>query len=303
MIIRNHTENENAKIWRYMDFTKFVNILETKSLFFVRSDKFEDPYEGSYPKYYRAGHLENLFTLASMLDKVHFMYGYDELVIIAKLLRKEPTPNDHEYLLKLGKMMRDVNTKYNIVEIDLNYYADGMDDFYSLLQNMIRLTEEGRRMRNISCWHMNEDESDAMWKLYLKSTEGVAIQSTIKKFIDCLETDTTNTEVGSVEYIDYETEKFSNDDFNAPFFSKRRSFQHEREFRAVRFDVADIVEDTPIPYDFGVNIPVNLETLIENVYVSPTSPGWFLSLVESITQKYGVKQKPIQSKLMGIPIF
>jgi hypothetical protein len=38
--------NENAKIWRYMDFTKFVSLLEKKALFFCRADKLGDPFEG-----------------------------------------------------------------------------------------------------------------------------------------------------------------------------------------------------------------------------------------------------------------
>ena len=30
-------------LWRYMSLEKFVNILKTKSLFFTRADKFDDP--------------------------------------------------------------------------------------------------------------------------------------------------------------------------------------------------------------------------------------------------------------------
>ncbi len=34
---------------RYMSFEKFVSLLGTKSLFFTRADKFEDPFEGFMP--------------------------------------------------------------------------------------------------------------------------------------------------------------------------------------------------------------------------------------------------------------
>ena len=37
-------------LWRYMDFTKFVSILENHALFFARADKLGDPFEGSVPK-------------------------------------------------------------------------------------------------------------------------------------------------------------------------------------------------------------------------------------------------------------
>ena len=40
---------DDAVLWRYMDFTKFVSLLEKNALFFVRVDKLEDPFEGAYP--------------------------------------------------------------------------------------------------------------------------------------------------------------------------------------------------------------------------------------------------------------
>lgn len=43
-------EDENAKIWRYMDFSKFVSLLSLRSLYFSRSDLLGDPFEASYPK-------------------------------------------------------------------------------------------------------------------------------------------------------------------------------------------------------------------------------------------------------------
>jgi len=36
-------------LWRYLDFTKFVSMLDSSSLFFTRCDLFDDPFEGSYP--------------------------------------------------------------------------------------------------------------------------------------------------------------------------------------------------------------------------------------------------------------
>lgn len=39
-----------STIWRYLDLEKFRSLLETKSLFFCRADKFSDPFEGSLPK-------------------------------------------------------------------------------------------------------------------------------------------------------------------------------------------------------------------------------------------------------------
>lgn len=41
--------SEDLDIWRYMDFTKFVALLETQSLFFARVTHLDDPFEGSFP--------------------------------------------------------------------------------------------------------------------------------------------------------------------------------------------------------------------------------------------------------------
>src|SRR2546425_8722586 len=45
-----------------------------------------------------------------------------------------------------------------------------------------RQDEEGRRRREqvfVNCWYMGNHESDAMWRLYCRSGESVAIRATI----------------------------------------------------------------------------------------------------------------------------
>src|ERR1700686_5362685 len=40
---------DNAKVWRYMDFTKFVSLLDGNALFFSRADQLSDAWEGAHP--------------------------------------------------------------------------------------------------------------------------------------------------------------------------------------------------------------------------------------------------------------
>ena len=40
---------DKDSLWKYMSFEKFVSLLSTKTLFFTRSDKFDDPFEGFTP--------------------------------------------------------------------------------------------------------------------------------------------------------------------------------------------------------------------------------------------------------------
>lgn len=42
-------KNEDTKIWRYMDFSKFVWMLENEALFFTNFKRFDDPWEGRLP--------------------------------------------------------------------------------------------------------------------------------------------------------------------------------------------------------------------------------------------------------------
>lgn len=41
---------KGAKLWRYMDFTKLVSLLDKRSLFFSRADLLGDPFEGSFSR-------------------------------------------------------------------------------------------------------------------------------------------------------------------------------------------------------------------------------------------------------------
>ncbi|SFQ02528.1 hypothetical protein SAMN05216419_104717 [Nitrosomonas cryotolerans] len=45
-------EQRDIKIWRYMDMTKFISLLDSKSLWFSSAAKFDDPFEGSHSKLY-----------------------------------------------------------------------------------------------------------------------------------------------------------------------------------------------------------------------------------------------------------
>jgi hypothetical protein len=43
-------DDPDATIWRYIDFTRLVSLLERRSLFFARSDTLGDDFEGSYSR-------------------------------------------------------------------------------------------------------------------------------------------------------------------------------------------------------------------------------------------------------------
>jgi hypothetical protein len=45
----------------------------------------------------------------------------------------------------------------------------------------------------------------------------------------------------------------------------------------------------------GVYIPVNLDMLIERLYISPYSPNWFRELVTGLNQRFDLKKEILHS--------
>ncbi len=150
---------------------------------------------------------------------------------------------------------------------------------------------------------MNEYESAAMWKLYVKSNEGIAIQSTYQRLIDSFKKTKTSVFVGTVKYLDYDKDKIDfRNVFNA-FLNKRKSFEHERELRAI---ITDFELNKFERMDFrngGCKRKISIRTLIQNIYVSPDSQRWFTELVQDMTNKLGLSRKIINSRLQDMPIY
>ncbi len=250
-------------VWRYMDFTKFVSMLENKGLYFSRSDKLGDPFEGSFSR------------------------GNEKL---RPDIYKDAPPG-------------------------------ALSDTYKVFQAM--------RMRTfVNCWHMNEYESDAMWKLYSKTNEAIAIKSSYQQLKECLDNECC---LGMIQYIDYESAWLPEGTLLSPYLFKRLSFSHENELRAVIqqepifeptkelikhgklrifsegvWKAVDIDKMVCIPQDpsvEGIWKPVEIDKLINEIYVAPMSPLWFRELVEQIIKRYGISKHVIQSSLDYKPFF
>lgn len=233
--------DKNIKIWRYLDFTKYVSLLSSQSLFFSRSDLFDDPYEGAT--------------------------SHANIRLRPDVYKDSPIPKE-------------------------------------IFDHLSEFAEWSRQWTYINCWHMNEYESAAMWKLYAKTNESVAIQSTYEKLTNSLPSE--DISVGIVKYIDYENEWLPEGNAFWPFVHKRKSFEHEKELRCLvqelPFDDKGIKRDLS-NQKFGCEMSINLNKLIEAVYVAPDAPNWFLELVKNVTKKYGFSFEVYQSLLAKSPVY
>lgn len=170
----------------------------------------------------------------------------------------------------------------------------------------------------ISCWHRSDHESDAMWALYGLSGEGVAVKSTVGRLAAALpartlpagQTDIHGINIGHVSYIDYAKAEFPAHNVLYPFVHKRMAFKHELEVRAVTTISADAQKAFDAGgADFeitagGIAIPVNVETLIEEVYISPLASASFERVVRTTLARFGHESIPVvKSPLAEVPIY
>ena len=206
-------EDPETIVWKYLDLSKFLDLLLSKKLFMSRSDKFEDQYEGTF---------------------------------------SEPT---FEEIRKLSIDNPDF----------LNYY------------------KTHREKVAISSWHINEYESFAMWQIFTQNSEGLAIQSTIGRLQKALQPEEHFQQyIGEVNYIDYKKEYIPFDDLFFPFLYKRKSFQYEREVRII----SDVTQNN-LKLNDGLKINVDVNLLIEKIYIHPKSEHWYKNLVIQLVAKLG----------------
>jgi hypothetical protein len=248
----------NIKIWRYMDFTKYVSMLDTGGLYFSRSDLLGDPFEAS----------------SSQANIALRLQDYEETIE------------------QLG-----VSSGAGAAE---NYVAS-----YS------KILEWHRQWLYVNSWHMNEYESAAMWGLYAKTDEAIAVQSRFARLRECLPSEVNLEDdnpagvyIGEIKYIDYERDRLPEGNLLYPVIYKRKSFEHERELRAVIWDTTPSGDMSMNNPRRGQLVKVPLAEMIEAVYVAPIAPSWFRNLVAAVTVKYGFANTPIvSSSLAERPVY
>lgn len=187
--------------------------------------------------------------------------------------------------------------------------------------NLIRFSSWIPCFSYISCWHASNFESAALWKIYGGVNSSIAIKSNIgrlkKLFPKILKTeqnDIISRDIVRVQYIDYKTQHPYLNDLAGPLCYKRQAYSYENEIRIVqqilptcpqpRPDQPDgrAIKISEPPGHPGISLAIDLNELIECVYVAPTSPSWLLTAIKSTLGAFGLEQIPCrQSTLDELP--
>jgi len=131
-----------------------------------------------------------------------------------------------------------------------------------------------------------------MWRLYSSFLpNAVAIKTRYSALYNSLGRD-TSIRIGRVRYLDLKKEYAG---VNDAYWRKRKSFEHEREVRAIITDHRH--------GETGKLVPCDMETLIEGLYVSPEAPSWFMNLVNDVNKRFGIAIQVSKSEFNEQPFF
>lgn len=225
---------DDERVWRYLDFTKFLSLLDKQALFFVSLKKlaYTDKFEGLYPNF-------------------------------------------------------DAN--------DFSFIPDSSQ----IIDNARKFTKQYRQHLFVNCWHLSNIESYAMWKIYLKNEEGIAIKTSFKGLKDSFNNYSEPLFIGKVIYDN--NPRITTRIMNC--FYKSRSFEFEKELRIalekLPVDQAGQLNVELSAQTNGHYINVDVKTLLEEVIVSPTAPSWFYELIQSVVSKFGLSQSIVKQSILA----
>ena len=173
----------------------------------------------------------------------------------------------------------------------------------SMEVQIMKILEGNRRETFVSCWHMNSGESAAMWDLYGRSGSAIALRTSYVKLSEFFPSDVF---LGLVNYIDFEKDSFSISNTFNPVMHKRRSFEHEKEVRAVISNSGKSTKDFEVNYEvteFGLTIPFDVNSTIDEIHLSPEAKPWFVQMIQETNAKLGITRPLIKSSLYDAAIF
>lgn len=156
------------------------------------------------------------------------------------------------------------------------------DNFVEVYRDFMEQYSKNKTL--ISSWTAADNESFALWKMYAKDKLGVAIRTSFEGLKNCFHKTDEEIFIGQVEYFDKKNPAYNFGKFPT-VLNKHIYYNFEREVRCLNV-LGDDEEKAP------KNIPVDLNILIEEIYLSPSAfESGLHELIEVLRDKHDLKFK------------
>jgi hypothetical protein len=168
----------------------------------------------------------------------------------------------------------------------------------------VRRLQSNNIIFSVSTWHRNSAENYAMWNIYAKSY-GLAVQTNYKRLKDSFRVSDKPVHIGKVIYYNESSHQIPTDDPLAPFLHKRCMYEYENEVRCCYIldeKEKNIIWEEQDTYN-GVFIPVDLDILIERIFISPYAPKWFRDLIERTNEMFNIHKEIVHSTVFQSEYF
>jgi len=170
-------------------------------------------------------------------------------------------------------------------------FGDGFDN---AMAHMLKGHKDMRRVFYVSCWHMNDTESDAQWRIYGGNDCALAVVTTFDRLKKAI-LDAKDVYGSEVQYYNQATSHTPDGNAFYPVICKRQAFAHEREFRLIYWGATEWNRPAPA---MGVTLAVDLQAMIESIVVSPRSPAWFMDTLANFAKGAGLSVPVVKSDLL-----
>lgn len=151
----------------------------------------------------------------------------------------------------------------------------------------------------VNCWCLQNTESQAQWRIYSGTEDGAAMKTTYSKLVNTL---SNKDFVGLVRYIDYENDEIGSTNILALAMHKRDVFEYEHEVRIVRWGMSTDEEcDNSGALPQVIDVPVDLEDMLDEIVLSPYAPSWYYDAVARLVEQCDLGIPVVWSSMRAEP--
>lgn len=293
----NNDHTNDHTIVRFMDLAKFLSLLTSKKLYFCGLDrlKHDDPYEGEINQ-----NDVNLIIQGFLSRKEFDLTPNNKLELRNGIIEVEQNMRAsvlQSVVVNCWHLLDNNSPEFAMWKLYSNIeYGVAIRSKVSNLSKAINFDKRPHQIEKVSYKDYSIEHTilgthhifEFLFRTYIYYVDNVRLNGydneTVKKWAKHF----TSTAL-----------KF----YEQPIYSKRKSFEHEKELRITSLILQ---EDTNLNNGEKVDyleIPVDLNILIEDVFISPNAPAWFRKTIEETMDQLGLNKSVYISSLLTPPVY